>query len=117
MARQKGEREWQLDFMFQLYVDGRMYEYVKKKVEDWIRDIRELSEIGWEEPQIALSAYVKGLCHRWKFIQRTSVRSRAPSASAFRVSSTRPPCVRFTRKGRAASSVKAGLAMGITAAL
>ena len=23
MARQKGEREWQLDFMFQLYVDGR----------------------------------------------------------------------------------------------
>ena len=31
MARQKGEREWQLDFMFQLYVDGRMYEYVKKK--------------------------------------------------------------------------------------
>ena len=31
MARQRGEREWQLDFMFQLYVDGRMYEYVKKK--------------------------------------------------------------------------------------
>ena len=29
MARQKGEREWQLDFMFQLYVDGRMYEYVR----------------------------------------------------------------------------------------
>ena len=27
----RGRREWQLDFMFQLYVDGRMYEYVKKK--------------------------------------------------------------------------------------
>lgn len=51
--------------------DEGKHEYVKKKVEDWIQDIRELSEIGWEEPQIALSAYVKGLCHRWKFIQRT----------------------------------------------
>ena len=30
----KGGREWLLDFMFQLYVDGRMYEYVKKEKEE-----------------------------------------------------------------------------------
>ena len=50
--------------------DGKQ-EYVQRKVKDWIEDIKELSEIALEEPQIALSAYVKGLCHRWKFIQRT----------------------------------------------
>ena len=26
----EGQLEWLLDFMFQLYVDGRMYEYVKR---------------------------------------------------------------------------------------
>ena len=34
-------------------------------------DLQELSSIAEEEPQIALSAFNKGLCHRWTFVQRT----------------------------------------------
>ena len=45
--------------------------YVKEKVAKWVTDIEELSEIAVEEPQIALSAYTKSICHRWSFIQRT----------------------------------------------
>ena len=30
-----------------------------------------LSEIAIKEPQAALSAYTKSICHRWSFIQRT----------------------------------------------
>ena len=33
--------------------------------------VDELSTLAVEEPQIALSAYTKGICHRWTFIQRT----------------------------------------------
>ena len=45
--------------------------YVKEKIAKWVEDIEQLSEIANEEPQIALSAYTKGLCHRWSFLQRT----------------------------------------------
>ncbi len=45
--------------------------YIKDKVEKWITDIEELAEIAVEEPQAALSAYTKAMCHRWTFIQRT----------------------------------------------
>ena len=45
--------------------------YVKKKVESWCRDVDELSQIAVEDPQVAYSAYTKGLAHRWKFVQRT----------------------------------------------
>ena len=30
-----------------------------------------MSSIAVEEPQAALTAYTKGICHRWTFIQRT----------------------------------------------
>jgi hypothetical protein len=30
-----------------------------------------LAMIGTEEPQLALSAYTKGVCHRWSYLQRT----------------------------------------------
>ena len=33
--------------------------------------IEELSKIAVEEPQAALSAYTKAMCHRWTFVQRT----------------------------------------------
>ena len=39
-------------------------QYVKNKVETWVKDIQDLSQIATEEPQAALSAYTKGLCHR-----------------------------------------------------
>jgi hypothetical protein len=45
--------------------------YVSEKVSKWVEDITELSKIAAEDPQAALSAYTKGICHRWTFIQRT----------------------------------------------
>ena len=45
--------------------------YVENKVSKWIDDLKELSKIAAEEPQVALSAYTKGICQRWSFIQRT----------------------------------------------
>ena len=46
-------------------------DYVKGKVAKWIADVKELSELAVEEPQVALAAFTKGICHRWTFIQRT----------------------------------------------
>ena len=45
--------------------------YVASKVKGWVDDITELSAIAREEPQAALSAFTKSICHRWTFIQRT----------------------------------------------
>ncbi len=45
--------------------------YVTEKVSKWVEDITELSKIAAEDPQAVLSAYTKGICHRWTFIQRT----------------------------------------------
>ena len=45
--------------------------YVKDKIRKWCLDIEELSLLAVEEPQAALAAYTKGICHRWTFIQRT----------------------------------------------
>ena len=45
--------------------------YVKKKVDGWIEDVKQLSKIAKEEPQIAHSAYTKAMCMRWSFAQRT----------------------------------------------
>ena len=46
-------------------------EYVKKKVDCWVKDINNLTEIAQEEPQAALSAFNVGLSKRWTFLQRT----------------------------------------------
>merc|ERR1711874_163771 len=46
-------------------------EYVKMKVECWVKDINNLAEIAQEEPQAALSAFNIGLSKRWTFLQRT----------------------------------------------
>jgi hypothetical protein len=51
--------------------DECKYQYVASKVEKWIEDIKDLSKIAAEEPQAALSAFTKGICHRWSFVQRT----------------------------------------------
>ena len=45
--------------------------YVKDKVDAWVKDVKELAVIANDEPQLALSAFTKGLSHRWSFIQRT----------------------------------------------
>jgi hypothetical protein len=45
--------------------------YIKKKVDRWIEDVKQLTKIAKEEPQIAHSAFTKALCMRWSFAQRT----------------------------------------------
>ncbi|MCP4460896.1 MAG: hypothetical protein GY816_23180, partial [Cytophagales bacterium] len=45
--------------------------YVKQKVSKWIQDVEKLAEVAQQEPQAALCAFTKGLCHRWTYIQRT----------------------------------------------
>ena len=46
-------------------------QFVTRKIENWIKDVEELATIAKEEPQCALSAFNKGVIHRWAFIQRT----------------------------------------------
>ena len=53
------------------YFSIRIIHYVEEKVKKWVDDTVELSQIAIEEPQIALPAYTKSICHRWSFIQRT----------------------------------------------
>ena len=51
--------------------DNFRTKYIQRKVEGWVSDIVELSKIAKEEPQNAYTAFTKGLCHRWTFLQRT----------------------------------------------
>ena len=37
---------------------------MKKKVEKWVKDLQELSEIALDESQAALSGFTKALCHQ-----------------------------------------------------
>ena len=46
-------------------------QYVDSKVSGWVNDMEELTIIAKEEPQVALSAFTKGLCRRWTYVQRT----------------------------------------------
>ena len=39
-------------------------EFVKRKVDGWVNDVLDLAEIAKEEPQIAYSAFTKGLSSR-----------------------------------------------------
>ena len=47
------------------------HKYIQEKIAKWTQDLEELSKIAEDEPQVALSAYNKGICHRWSFVQRT----------------------------------------------
>ena len=44
--------------------------YVKSKVNDWIKCIRELARIAKSQPQAAYAALVKSIQHEWDFLQR-----------------------------------------------
>ena len=46
-------------------------EYIRNKVEKWVKDVTDLAKIAKEEPQAAHSAFNVGLSQRWTFIQRT----------------------------------------------
>ena len=45
--------------------------YVREKVNSWVESVNELATIATKEPQYAYSCYVKGLSHKWTFLQRT----------------------------------------------
>ena len=45
--------------------------YIASKVKKWVQDVVDIAKIAIEEPQAALSAYTKSICHRWVFVQRT----------------------------------------------
>ena len=45
--------------------------YLSNKVQKWVADVENLTEIARDEPQAAYVAYTKGLCHCWTFLQRT----------------------------------------------
>ena len=47
-------------------------DYVAKKIEEWSKDIEELSVIAKHEPQLAYTAYTVGLSKRWNHICRTT---------------------------------------------
>ena len=48
------------------------HEYVSTKVQQWVESVQELSEtIAVNEPQLAYSSFVKGLTHKWTYLQRT----------------------------------------------
>ena len=46
-------------------------QYIADKVQGWCKDIKMLADIAESEPQAAYSAYISGIQHRWKFVQRT----------------------------------------------
>ena len=46
-------------------------QYISTKVSKWVEDVTALADIANDEPQAALSAYTKSICHRWVFVQRT----------------------------------------------
>ena len=45
--------------------------YVTKKVEKWVHDIEQLSQIAQDEPQAVYASFTKAICHRWTYVQRT----------------------------------------------
>ena len=46
-------------------------EFVKKKVEKWVKDVKKLAMFAEVEPQAALTAFAKGISCRWRYLQRT----------------------------------------------
>ncbi len=51
--------------------DAFKEEFVKMKVDKWVKDVEELAIIAEDEPQSVFSAFNTAIVHRWTFIQRT----------------------------------------------
>jgi len=45
-------------------------QYIKNKVEAWVKDLQLLSNYAQHDPQAAYSAFTKELCSRWTYFQR-----------------------------------------------
>jgi len=46
-------------------------QYIKNKVESWVKDLQSLSNYTQDDPQVAYSAFTKVLSSRWTHFQRT----------------------------------------------
>ena len=46
-------------------------EYVRKKVDGWIEELKMLRKVAMIEPHVAYCAYVFGLQHRYTYLMRT----------------------------------------------
>ena len=46
-------------------------QYIKNKVEGWVKYLQSLSKYIQDDPQAAYSAFTKGLSSRWTHFQRT----------------------------------------------
>jgi len=46
-------------------------QYIKNKVEGWVKDFQSLSKYAQDDPQASCSAFIKGLSSRWTHFQRT----------------------------------------------
>ena len=46
-------------------------QFVKEKVEEWVKEIRNLSDIAKTEPHAAYTAFTHGVKHRWNYLMRT----------------------------------------------
>ena len=46
-------------------------QFVKRKVEKWVKDVEKLALFAEDEPQAALTAFTKGISCRWIYLQRT----------------------------------------------
>ena len=46
-------------------------EFIGKKVDDWIKEIENLSNIAKTEPHAAYSCFIKGECHKFNYIMST----------------------------------------------
>jgi len=51
--------------------DSFREQYIKNKVESWVKDIQSLSKHAQDDPQAAYSAFTKGVSSRWTLFQRT----------------------------------------------
>jgi len=47
-------------------------QYIKNKVESWVKYLQSLSKYPQDDPQAAYSAYTKGLSSRWTLIPKNS---------------------------------------------
>ena len=47
-------------------------DFIDRKVEEWCKDLQQLTEIASREPQVAYAAYVYGLSKRWNYVCRTT---------------------------------------------
>jgi len=46
-------------------------QFIKNKVEGWVKELQLQSNYAQDDPQAAYSAFTKGLCSRWILFQRT----------------------------------------------